>query len=465
MTIVNININTQTPPKPSRLLQSGVMVSAGGTTLNAGEGQWIASVAAAESLIIPTMTISSIAWANNTVTITLSGNIPQAFGETEQIIVSGVQPEAYNGTYTATVNQEAGTLTYELYTDPGASTVSGSVTSSAANEITEMVTSFFKQGKTRQVYILETTADTVTASVKVLSDFIAQDVALGFVHQNYFAYLVPRTFSGNTNFQALASSYLNPNDLIYFFVTGSSQTYESWATSEWKSVFFLVDSPDKLDGEFSCANAFQSMLSNEPAASSMVPPMSYRFMYGATAYPAAGNAELFKQFDEKSVNYIGAGAEGGLSNRILVKGHMLDGMPVNYWYAVAWTAINLSINLANEIINGSNTTLNPLYYDQRGIERLQRRSLRTLRQGVSYGLLLGNVQGTDYTQEEFTTELEKGTFAGSVVINAVGFQDYSDLNPNDYGQGVYNGLSAVVTPRRGFESITFNLNVTNFVGA
>lgn len=465
MSIVNININTQTPPKPSRLLQSGVMVSAGGSTLDSGKGQWVASASAAEALILPSMDIASIAWASNAVTVTLSNNIPAGFGATEKIIVSGVQPEAYNGTYTATVNRDDGTLTYDLFTDPGASTTNGMVTSAAANELTEMVTSFFKQGKTRQVYILETAGATTTDSVATLKSFIAQDVELGFVHQQYFAYLIPRAFSSNTDFQALASSYLNPNDLIYFFVTGSSETYESWATSGWKSVFFLVDSPTKLDGEFSCANAFQSMLANEPSASSMVPPMSYRFMYGATAYPAAGNAVRLKQFQQESVNYIGTGAEGGLYNTILVAGHTLDGKPLNYWYAVAWSAINLAINLANEIINGSNSTLNPLYYEQRGIKRLQRRALSTLRSGVSYGLLLGEVFGTDLTQEDFVNELDKGTYAGQLVINAINFTDYNKLNPNDFSEGVYNGLSAVVTPRNGFESITFNLNVTNFVGA
>ena len=150
---------------------------------------------------------------------------------------------------------------------------------------------------------------------------------------------------------------------------------------------------------------------------------------------------------------------------MLVAGHMLDGNPFNYWYSVAWTAINLELDLANEIINGSNTTVNPLYYEQNGIDRLQRRALKTLRNGVSYGLILGRVIGTGLTQQDFNTEYEKGTYAGNAVINAVPFANYTSLNPSDYADGKYNGLSAVMTPRRGFESITFNVNVTNFVGA
>ncbi|MCV5403834.1 hypothetical protein OFM88_30215, partial [Escherichia coli] len=86
--------------------------------------------------------------------------------------------------------------------------------------------------------------------------------------------------------------------------------------------------------------------------------------------------------------------EGGLSNKVLFTGRMLDGNPFNYWYSVAWTAINLELDLANEIINGSNTTVNPLYYEQKGIDRLQRRALKTLRNGISYGLILGRVIDT-----------------------------------------------------------------------
>ncbi|EAV7587635.1 hypothetical protein FC957_16415 [Salmonella enterica] len=133
--------------------------------------------------------------------------------------------------------------------------------------------------------------------------------------------------------------------------------------------------------------------------------------------------------------------------------------------SVAWCAINLELDLANEVINGSNTTVNPLYYDQQGIGRLQRRALKTLRSGISYGLILGQVIDTQLTQESFNAEYEKGSYAGNAVINAVPFADYTSLNQSDYADGKYNGLSAVVTPRRGFESITFNLNVTNFVGA
>ena len=341
----------------------------------------------------------------------------------------------------------------------------GTVKTVAANEIIEMNTTFWSQGTTRAVYVLELGDVSVAAAVAALADFIDEDISLGNTYQKFFSYLVPREWGGEPTFKTLTGLYTSPASLVYFFVTTTIATYQAWVATKNKSVCAGVESPNIPAGEFSMAFPFQSSLANDPGSSNMVPPMAYRFGYGVTEYPVEGNGTLLKQLQDNSINYVGTAAEGGLSNKMLVAGHMLDGNPFNYWYSVAWTAINLELDLANEIINGSNTTVNPLYYEQNGIDRLQRRALKTLRNGISYGLILGRVIGTGLTQQDFNTEYEKGTYAGNAVINAVPFANYTSLNPSDYAAGKYAGLSAVMTPRRGFESITFNVNVTNFVGA
>jgi hypothetical protein len=71
--------------------------------------------------------------------------------------------------------------------------------------------------------------------------------------------------------------------------------------------------------------------------------MAYRFLYGVTEYPIEGNSTLLKNLQDNDINYVGTAAEGGLSNKMLVAGHMLDGNPFNYWYSVAWCAINLEL--------------------------------------------------------------------------------------------------------------------------
>lgn len=464
MAIVNINVSVTNPPAPSQLLKSGAMISMGGTTLNAGEYQLLTSASDLASILSPAKSISTIAWATGTVTVTLSAAHGWTNGSSVPVLISGVAPVGYNGAFTATVTG-TNTFTYPLTSNPGTATTMGSVKTVVANEISQMNTSYWAQGTSRAVYVLELGAVTNAAAITALTNFIAEDVALGNTYQKFFSYLVPREWDGESTFKTLTGLYTSPGSLVYFFVTTTIATYGSWKATANKSVFAGVEAPSIAATEFSMATAFQSALSNDPGSSNMVPPMAYRFLYGVTEYPIKGNSTLLQTLQDNDINYVGTAAEGGLSNKMLVAGHMLDGNPFNYWYAVAWCAINLELDLANEIINGSNTNTNPLYYEQRGIDRLQNRALKTLRNGISYGLILGQVVGTKLIQTDFNTEYENGTYAGNAVINAVPFSNYTSLNPSDYQDGKYNGLSAVMTPRRGFESITFNLNVTNFVGA
>ncbi|EGK0217980.1 hypothetical protein [Citrobacter freundii] len=464
MAIVNINVSVTNPPKPSNLLKSGALVSTGGTTLTPGSFQLLTSKDDLKSLVFPAKAISAIAWATNTVTVTLVESLGWSDGDKVPVVIDGVAPKGYNGAFTATVTGDK-TLTYTLNTDPGSATTMGTVTAVAASEIQQMNTTYWAQGTSRAVYVLELGELSVPAAVAALGNFIDEDISLGNTYQKFFSYLVPREWDTETTFKTLANNYTSPGSLVKFFVTTTISTYAPWVSGKYPNVFAGVEAPAIGATEFSMAAPFQSSLANDPGSSNMVPPMAYRFMYGVTEYPPAGNGTLLKTLQDNNINYIGTAAEGGLSNKMLVAGHMLDGMPFNYWYSVAWCAINLELDLANEVINGSNTTTNPLYYEQRGIDRLQNRALKTLRSGISYGLILGQVIDTRLTQDAFNEAYEKGTYAGSAVINAVPFASYTSLNQSDYADGKYNGLSAVITPKRGFESITFNLNVTNFVGA
>jgi len=464
MAIVNINVSVTNPPKPSQLLKSGAMISVGGTTLSPGSYQLLTSKDDLKNITAPAKTITAITWATNVVTVTLSAAHGWANGSEIAVVVSGVTPSGYNGSFTATVTG-TNQFTYPLASDPGAATVMGTVKTVVAGEIVQMNTTYWAQGNSRAVYVLELGDVAATAAITALGSFIDEDISLGNTYQKFFSYLVPREWDSEATFKTLTGLYTSPGALVYFFVTTTIATYEAWVVTANKTVFAGVEAPSIASTEFSMAFPFQSSLANDPGSSNMVPPMAYRFGYGVTEYPIEGNSTLLKTLQDNSINYVGTAAEGGLSNKMLVAGHMLDGNPFNYWYSVAWCAINLELDLANEIINGSNTTVNPLYYEQVGIDRLQNRALKTLRNGISYGLILGSVQGTKLTQTDFNAEYAKGTYAGNAVINAVPFSNYTSLNPSDYQDGKYNGLSSVMTPRRGFESITFNLNVTNFVGA
>ncbi|MFV9324974.1 hypothetical protein ABQ455_24735 [Citrobacter freundii] len=330
MAIVNINVSVTNPPKPSQLLKSGAMISMGGTTLAAGEYQLLTSKDDLKAITAPGKTISTIVWAANLVTVTLASPHGWTNGSTVPVVISGVAPAAYNRSAEATVTS-ATEFTYSLSSDPGTATTMGVVKTVVAGEIIQMNTTYWAQGAARAVYVLELGDITIPAAVAALSDFIDKDISLGNTYQKFFSYLVPREWDSEATFKTLTGQYTSPGSLVYFFVTSTIATYQSWVATKNKTVFAGVEAPNIPATEFSMAAAFQSSLSNDPGSSNMVPPMAFRFMYGVTEYPVENNGTLLKTLQENHVNYIGSSAEGGLSNKMLVAGHMLDGNPFNYW--------------------------------------------------------------------------------------------------------------------------------------
>ena len=209
-----------------------------------------------------------------------------------------------------------------------------------------------------------------------------------------------------------------------------------------KSASYWLRAPtDLAANNFPAAAAFANVIGYVPSQVNQLSPFAFRFSYGSNNFPLYGADAV--NFKAASVNYIDTGAEGQISNSILKWGRTGDGRDISYWYSVDWLQINLKIGLANEIINGSNRPTNPLYYNQTGIDILKNRAQQILNQAVSYGMLL--------------------TTSTTPIVSAIPFLTYTTNNPSDYKSGIYNGLSTTVIPSRGFTSITFALNVTDFV--
>ena len=76
----------------------------------------------------------------------------------------------------------------------------------------------------------------------------------------------------------------------------------------------------------------------------------------------------------------------------------------------------------------------------------------------------GQVILTQLDADTFASNVQQGVYAGNYVINAVPFSTWVSVSPADYANQIYGGLSAAYTPQYGFETIVFNLNVTQFAG-
>ena len=535
--IVTVNVTQTVAPTPSLLQQSGAMISQGATSLTAGSYSFLTQYSDLTALLLPGQTLSSLAWANGTVTatvasesvtagtydsvtgqvtltlgtaltgltagasvlvaslagtgtfadaegtftaeagttttsvvytiqtsltmtITSGGTVAFALpsiGDTFITTIASAQPVAYNGTYLATVTT-ASEFTYALTADPGTETNPGTFTPSNQGELVAMATTFFAQGAIQGAYVLELGPNEPTASVAALSTFITNNPGV------FYRYLVPRNWDANAAFLAFLPDYESTTALTYFDVTTTAANETSY-TNLMKCVTAYVEAPGIPLTEFDAAFGFYNRLSQNPSSTNRATPFAFAEGYGVTPYPTKGNSALFSTLKTDNVNWIGTGAQGGISTAILYWGVNKDGRDGLYWYSVDWAQINASLNLANAIINGSNNPLNPLYYSQQGINSLQDVVAQTMQSAVTFGLAQGSVIKTALTGPALSQAIANGTFSNQIVVNAVPFIPYLQASPSDYKTGTYNGLSVVYIPSNGFKAILFNLNVTDFAAA
>lgn len=457
--IVSVAVTQTIAPQPNTLQQTGAIISQGGTTAATNSLTLLTQYSSLTSILANPLSISGLVWAGGTVTATTTVPHNLTVSQTYYLTIQGALPTAYNGTYACAI-ASANTFTYTLAVNPGTATATGTWVSSTQVELQQMATTFFAQGSGVPIYVLELGLGSVTAGVSSLTNWLNNN------QQVVYAFVVPREWDANAAFLTLIASYENTTALTYFWVTTTNATYASY-TAQMKDVFAVIEAPGVASslpaGEFSIAAMVWNQLNINPSSTNLVAPFAFTFLYGVTPYPLTGNQTLFANWKAAGVNWVGTGAQGGISTAIVYWGTYMGAIPLNYWYAVDWLQINISLNMNNAVINGSNDPQNPLYLNQAGINTLQAVGASTLSSAISFGMLLGQVVQSELSGAAYAAALAIGTFAGQAVLNAVPFVSYYTVNPGQYATGTYNGFACTVTPLRGFTSITFYVNVTNFV--
>jgi hypothetical protein len=298
-------------------------------------------------------------------------------------------------------------------------------------ELLNMATTFFAQGTTVGLYVLELgTQVSGAAGITALEGWIAANPGV------FYAYLTPASWdSQGAALNSLAEVYAAPTGKTYFFVSTTQGTINAYATT--KSVIATVPSPSAATTEFQAAALFNEFLANAPSLASPAAPMAYRFLFGVTPWSLTNNQAAVNAILTAYGNVILTGAEGGISTACLFKGTTMDGNQMMWWYGIDWLLINAKTNLAAALINAANS-VNPIYYRQSGINRLLAVTQDLCNSGVAFGLL------------------------ESATPTATDFQTYIAENPNDYKNGAYNGFQVKATGQNGFLTITFNLDATQF---
>jgi hypothetical protein len=453
--IVQVNVSQTIAPAPNTLQRTGAMISQGGTNTTTGTYTLLTQDSSITPILAPPQTLSTLVWASSVVTATTAVAHGYPVGVQIQLTIAGANPAGYNGTFLATITSST-QFTYPLVSNPGTQVSAGTVVNAFTTQLGAMVDTFFAQNGNISCYVLELGTGTSTTGIAALQAYIVANP--GF----FYSYLIPRGWDADSTYPAFLAQYNAANALVYFYTTVTLSTYANIvSTGLNKCAPCLIEStnPAIPSTEFSMASVWWTTLNANPSSSNKVPPLCFTYLVDVTAGTWTG-AQL-TAFKTNNVMFVATGAEGGISNTIVQWGNMPDGNPWNYWYSADWSQINLNLNISNTIINGSNNTINPLYYDQDGVNRLEASAVQTMQQAISYGLAVGQLIQTELDPVTFANNVSANLYLGNVVVNAVPFATWVAQNPSTYAEGIYGGLSALYTPARGFEQILFNLNVSD----
>lgn len=434
-TIVNLTAVLTQAPTPSQLQRSGAIVSVGGTTLATGAYQYTGQLSDVTSILSGAGNYAEI--NVDAATLYAQGNSVGTY-----ILELGVQETAADGITALQTWITANPGIFYTYKVPDTwdaqaeEVGSVQVTNGGTGYTTAPTVTFAGGGGGTGA------AGTAVIQAGAVVSVTITDPGTGYTSAPTVTFSAPTSGTTATGtatlasqLEILASQYASPTGKTYFFITTTQANLPSYAPN--KSVYARVASPTATSAESQVMTAYYQFLNNNPGPANQLAPMSYRYEFGVTPWPASGYSSQITSVLSNYGNVILTGSEGGISTACEFKGTLMDGSQASWWYGVDWFQIQVKQALAAAIINGSNQNP-PLLYDQPGINHLQAVAQQVGNTAVSYGCAL------------------------SVSVNAVDFNTYTTENPDDYKAGIYNGLSATIVGQNGFTSITIALDAVQF---
>ena len=468
--IVSENLTVQYPPEPSQLQQSGALISVGGSTLASGSYQYCASLSAVQAILSSAGNYAEL--TNMATTFFAQGSLQGVY-----VLELGAQATPQDGIAALQTWITANPKVFYAYLVPAdwdtiPAPASPAVTITADSSSTIPAGTYYTQiaylnasgtiGQLSPVVTSDvTTADadslvvTSPAALTGATNYLVymgttssalylQNGSSGTALGTAYTQAAPiATTTGTSTTLADLGNQLGGNTAKTYFCTNTSVTNCAsygvmGADSVWvgyKSMIAVAPSPSAQSGEFTAAAWLYNVVVNNPGPANKLAPFQYRFLFGVTPWPATGYSANIQTLANYGANWVGTGAEGGISQNCLFKGTTSSLVQISEWYGIDWAGINTDQALANAVINGSNSHP-PLEYDQHGINTLAEVAQQKIDDAVTFGCLQ------------------------SGVISAITFATYYAQNPGDYPAGIYNGLSCSAVGQAGFLNLVFNLNVS-----
>ncbi|WP_320533665.1 hypothetical protein [Robbsia andropogonis] len=375
-------------------------------------------------------------------------------------------------------------------------------------EVTKMATSFFAQGSSVGLYVLELGAQSsIEAEISALETWITENSGV------FYAYLVPAdwdygsdevgsvtitsggsgytaaptvTFSAPSSGTAATGTAIIQNGAV----TGVTITSPGTGYTAAPTVTFSAPSSGTTaTGTASMVSALEVMAANYESPNGK----TYFFVTATTANLSlySGNKAIFALVNSPtaaSTEYQAAAAFYQWLVNSPSASNMLAPMAFRYLYSVTpWTLTGNKTTITtilsdygNVILTGAEGGISKSclfkgmladgsqaswWY---GIDWFQIQVKQALAAAVINGsnsnppllynqaginTLLSVIQGIANSAVSFGC-------AESITVSATSFTDYTTANPSNYKAGIYGGFSATVVGQNGFLSITFNIDAT-----
>lgn len=232
--IVNVNVSILTAPAPSTLQKSGAFVSQGGTITSPGTKSLLTQLSDLTPLLPVAAAIQTLGWSGGEATAICVADHNLPIGQTINVTIAGAVPAGYNGTFPATAISPT-TFTYPLQNNPGTETTPGTWIIAAAAQLTAMATTFFNQGSSQAVTVLECGAGDAAHGSAFLTSWITANPNV------FYSYLTPREWDNDPGLLTLIGNSAGTSAKQYFFVTTTLSTYAAYKGK--KSALTLIEAP------------------------------------------------------------------------------------------------------------------------------------------------------------------------------------------------------------------------------
>ena len=350
------------------------------------------------------------------ITLTTSGQYPGLFSGSYEMIPFSTTELYYLASDSVMASNRTGVTTLGIINDADAFMLSA------------MWRTWDNQNEARSEYltpwVLELGNGTLTQGIALLNDYITQNP------DEFYAFVLPRGWYGQN-----LKNWLDTQYGRYFFVT-SNTTFSDYGGL--KCVASIAEPSTKQGDEYH-ASAYAYNLCNFVPEAGRVNQLLYSGVYGLTPWDL--NDAQQNLYTDLNISLVIAAPTGTSVPAMIIGGESMDGLPddnhdLSWWRSINYCEIECQKALESEIIEGSNG-VNPLVYNQTGIDRLRQRAQSVIRGAYKMGIIAEDSQ-----------------------VIAVDFQTYKAAHPDHWTLQQYNGLSVSVTPQRGFKSIILNLFIT-----